>query len=52
MPLIGFLPMLAVAVLLWYGGREVIAGTLSLGSLVAFYSYLMMLISPAQVSAG
>ncbi len=30
--------------LLWYGGREVIDGTLSLGSLVAFYTYLMMLV--------
>jgi ATP-binding cassette subfamily B protein len=48
-PVISFLPMLAVVVLLWFGGREVIAGTLSLGSLVAFYSYLMMLVTPAEV---
>ena len=48
-PLIGFLPNIAVAVLLFWGAREVIAGTLSLGSLVAFYTYLMMLIYPAQV---
>jgi len=48
-PLIGFLPNIAVAVLLYWGAREVIAGTLSLGSLVAFYTYLMMLIYPAQV---
>jgi ABC-type multidrug transport system fused ATPase/permease subunit len=48
-PLIGFLPSIAVAVLLWYGGRQVIGGHLSLGSLVAFYSYLMMLVYPAQM---
>jgi ABC-type multidrug transport system fused ATPase/permease subunit len=48
-PLIGFLPSIAVAVLLWYGGRQVIDGHLSLGSLVAFYSYLMMLVFPAQM---
>ncbi len=48
-PLIGFLPTLAVVVLLYVGSRQVIAGSLSLGSLVAFYGYLMLLISPAQV---
>jgi ATP-binding cassette subfamily B protein len=48
-PLIAFVPNLAVAVLLWYGGREVINHELSLGALVAFYTYLMMLVYPAQV---
>ena len=48
-PLIGFLPNLAIVVLLYVGGREVIDGSLSLGSLVAFYSYLLLLIYPAQV---
>jgi ABC-type multidrug transport system fused ATPase/permease subunit len=48
-PLIGFIPSLAVVVLLYVGGRQVIDGSLSLGSLVAFYSYLMLLIYPAQV---
>jgi len=48
-PLIAFIPNLAVAFLLYYGGRQVIDGRLSLGSLVAFYSYLMMLVNPAQV---
>lgn len=48
-PLITFLPNVAVAVLLYYGGRQVVAGDLSLGALVAFYSYLMLLIFPAQM---
>ena len=48
-PLIAFLPNLAIALLLYYGGRKVIAGDLSLGALVAFYTYLMMLVYPAQV---
>lgn len=48
-PLIAFVPNLAVAVLLWYGGRQVIDGHLTLGSLVAFYTYLLMLVYPAQV---
>jgi ABC-type multidrug transport system fused ATPase/permease subunit len=48
-PLITFLPNVAVALLLYYGGRQVIQGDLTLGALVAFYSYLMLLIFPAQV---
>ncbi len=48
-PLIAFIPNLAIAFLLWYGGRQVAQGDLSLGALVAFYTYLMMLVYPAQV---
>lgn len=48
-PLTAFLPSVAVAVLLAFGGSEVIAGRLTLGSLVAFYGYLMLLVYPAQV---
>ena len=48
-PLIAFVPNLAIAFLLWYGGRQVIQGDLTLGELVAFYTYLMMLVYPAQV---
>jgi ATP-binding cassette subfamily B protein len=48
-PLITFLPNVAVAVLLFWGGRQVMQGDLTLGALVAFYSYLMLLIFPAQV---
>jgi len=48
-PLITFLPNVAIAVLLYYGGRQVIDGQLTLGALVAFYGYLMLLVFPAQV---
>jgi ATP-binding cassette subfamily B protein len=48
-PIIAFIPNLAVAFLLFYGGRLVIQGELTTGSLVAFYLYLMMLVTPAQV---
>ena len=48
-PLIAFVPNLAIALLLWYGGRQVIQGDITLGELVAFYTYLMMLVFPAQV---
>jgi ATP-binding cassette subfamily B protein len=47
-PLIGFLPNLGLAVILLAGGRQVIAGSLSLGDFTAFYAYLLMLIAPMR----
>src|SRR5919107_269670 len=47
-PFIGFLPNLGLAVILLMGGRQVVSGTLSLGDFTAFYSYLLMLISPMR----
>jgi ATP-binding cassette subfamily B protein len=47
-PMISFLPNLGLAAILLFGGREVIDGSLSLGSFTAFYAYLLMLISPMQ----
>ena len=47
-PLIGFLPQLGLAAILFFGGRQVINGTLSLGGFTAFYTYLLMLLSPMR----
>src|SRR4051812_22031768 len=47
-PLIGFLPNLGLAVILFVGGRQVIDGTISIGEFTAFYSYLLMLIAPMR----
>ncbi|MDQ6732160.1 MAG: ABC transporter ATP-binding protein/permease [Actinomycetota bacterium] len=47
-PLISFLPNLGLAAILLVGGREVINGTLSVGSFTAFYAYLLMLILPMR----
>jgi ATP-binding cassette subfamily B protein len=47
-PLIGFLPSLGLAAILFYGGRRVIDGTLTIGQFTAFYAYLLMLISPMR----
>ncbi|MGB2712101.1 MAG: ABC transporter ATP-binding protein, partial [Conexibacter sp.] len=47
-PFIGFLPNLGLAAILFAGGREVIAGTITLGTFTAFYGYLLMLISPMR----
>jgi ABC-type multidrug transport system fused ATPase/permease subunit len=48
-PLIGFIPNLAVAFLLYYGGRQAIQDPKLTGSVVAFYFYLIMLVQPAQM---
>jgi ABC-type multidrug transport system fused ATPase/permease subunit len=48
-PLIGFIPNLAVAFLLYYGGRQAIEDPKLTGSVVAFYFYLIMLVQPAQM---
>jgi ABC-type multidrug transport system fused ATPase/permease subunit len=47
-PLISFLPNLGLAAILLVGGREVMSGSLSVGSFTAFYAYLLMLISPMR----
>ena len=47
-PMISFLPSLGLAVILLFGGREVIRGSLSIGAFTAFYAYLLMLISPMR----
>src|ERR687884_349769 len=37
-PLIGFLPQLGLAAILFFGGRQVVTGALTLGQFTAFYS--------------
>ncbi len=47
-PLLGILPQLSLAAILWYGGRLAIDGQITLGTLVAFNSYLLLLTWPLQ----
>jgi ABC-type multidrug transport system fused ATPase/permease subunit len=47
-PLIGFLPQAGLAVILLVGGRDVIHHQLSIGQFTAFYTYLLMLLSPMR----
>lgn len=49
MPLITFLSYLSLALILWYGGLRVMAGELSVGELVAFNSYVLMMMQPMRV---
>ncbi len=41
-----FLSSLGLVTLLWFGGRAVFAGRISVGTLTAFYAYVGMLLSP------
>jgi ATP-binding cassette subfamily B protein len=48
MPLIELLGVIAVALVIFYGGGRVIADSLSLGALVAFISYIRMFFRPIR----
>ena len=48
MPLIEFLGILATASVVFYGGNRVLSDQLSLGSLVAFISYIRMFFRPIR----
>src|SRR3954452_8340565 len=48
-PLIGFLPQLGLGAILLVGGREALAGTISIGDFVAFYGYVLLLTGPMRM---
>jgi ATP-binding cassette subfamily B protein len=48
MPLMGLLISLPTALVLWYGGRQVIAGSLTIGNLTQFILYLGMMAMPVR----
>lgn len=47
-PTMTLLSHIGLAVILWYGGRQVLSGGLTVGTLVAFNLYLAMLATPVQ----
>ncbi len=49
-PFLDFLPAVGLVAVLWYGGRQVLAGNLTLGELVAFNVYVFMLIPPLRMT--
>jgi ATP-binding cassette subfamily B protein len=48
LPAIEMLGVIAVAIVIYYGGSGTLAGSLSLGSLVAFISYMKMFFRPIR----
>jgi ATP-binding cassette subfamily B protein/subfamily B ATP-binding cassette protein MsbA len=47
-PIVEIMSTVAVALVIWYGGGNVISGELSLGALVAFLTYLRMFFQPVR----
>jgi len=48
-PFMNFVAGIGTAFILWYGGWQIIRGQLTLGELVAFNVYLMLLIQPIRM---
>ena len=52
MPTSHWLTTISVILILWFGGQMVIDGTLTIGAIVAFNAYILMLAEPAQQLTG
>ncbi len=52
MPTTNWLTLLSTMLILWFGGQMVMDGTLTIGTLVAFNAYILMLAEPAQALTG
>jgi ATP-binding cassette subfamily B protein len=52
MPTTGWLTSISVILILWFGGQMVIDGKLTIGAVVAFNAYILMLAEPAQQLTG
>ncbi|HET9590548.1 MAG TPA: ABC transporter ATP-binding protein [Anaerolineales bacterium] len=48
MPTTNWLTTVSIVLILWFGGQMVMDGTLTIGSIVAFNAYILMLAEPAQ----
>jgi ATP-binding cassette subfamily B protein len=48
-PFLAFLPSVGLAVVLFFGGRQVIDNSLSIGEFTAFYTYMLMLQGPMRM---
>ncbi len=51
-PLITFFSLSAIIAVLWFGGRQVLAGTITAGELIAFLFYMFMVAGPVGEFAG
>ena len=52
MPTTNWLTAVSIILILWFGGRMVMDGTLTIGAIVAFNAYILMLAEPAQQLTG
>ena len=49
MPLMSFILVLASGIIIWFGGREILADRLTGGELIQFYLYLAMMAMPIRM---
>ncbi|MDD2922029.1 MAG: ABC transporter ATP-binding protein [Anaerolineales bacterium] len=52
MPTTNWLTLLSTMLILWFGGQMVMDGKLTIGTIVAFNAYILMLAEPAQALTG
>lgn len=52
MPTTNWLTAVSIILILWFGGQMVMEGTLTVGAIVAFNAYILMLAEPAQQLTG
>lgn len=52
MPTTNWLTAISIILILWFGGQMVMDGTLTVGAIVAFNAYILMLAEPAQQLTG
>jgi ABC-type multidrug transport system fused ATPase/permease subunit len=52
MPTTHWLTTISIVLILWFGGQMVMDGTLTIGSIVAFNAYVLMMAEPAQQLTG
>ena len=52
MPTTNWLTTVSIILILWFGGQMVMDGTLTIGAIVAFNAYILMLAEPAQQLTG
>jgi ATP-binding cassette subfamily B protein len=50
LPILDFLPAVGLVMVLWYGGHQVLDGRLTIGELVAFNAYVLMLVWPLRMT--
>ena len=49
-PVLDFLPAIGLVMVLWFGGHQVLDGNLTVGELVAFNAYVLMLVWPLRMT--
>ena len=52
MPTTNWLTTISIILILWFGGQMVMAGTMTIGAIVAFNAYILMMAEPAQALTG